>query len=327
MNIEALMRDWLAAQSELARVLRPPKHIVGLSGGKDSTAMALRLIETEPRDYEFICTPTGNELPVMRAHWEKLERMLGKPLMKLTAGGITLTELIEQMQMLPNFRARWCTRILKIEPTIEYMTNLPPGSVLYVGLRADEEERPGIMGEDMNIDFPMRRWGWGESDVWKYLGEREKSRFQTAATALGATVNGSASGTRFGRNYLTPTRKVLRSNGAWGTRFGRRSATPGRRRSTICVASSRRAVCPVVPKQPCVKRARAASVAYERSNHYRVRHLFGLFSALLVASTSWDDVGRACDLHRVMALHVLEFSGQRDRSLSVVREGRSEGIK
>lgn len=148
-----------------------PRHIVGLSGGKDSTAMALRLAETEPRDYEYVCTPTGNELPEMLTHWEKLERMLGKPLIRLS-GGTNLLQLIADMQMLPNFRARWCTRILKIEPTIEFMQSLPPGSVLYVGLRADEEEREGIFGTDIKIDFPMRRWGWGEPEVWRYLGER-----------------------------------------------------------------------------------------------------------------------------------------------------------
>lgn len=76
------------------------------------------------------------------------------------------------MQMLPNFRARWCTRILKIEPTIEFMESLPPGSTLYVGLRADEEERQGIFGEDINIEFPLRSWGWGEAHVWRYLALR-----------------------------------------------------------------------------------------------------------------------------------------------------------
>lgn len=145
------------------------KHVIGLSGGKDSTAMALRLVEQEPRDYEFICTPTGNELPAMVAHWAKLAKLLGKPLKMLRSDGLDLLTLIEQMEMLPNFRARWCTRILKIEPTIEYMQTLPPGSVMYVGLRADEEERAGIYGEDLTIDFPMRRWGWNEATVWSYL--------------------------------------------------------------------------------------------------------------------------------------------------------------
>ncbi len=146
-----------------------PRHIVGLSGGKDSTAMALRLLEVEPGvPYEFVCTPTGNELPEMQAHWRRLEIMLGAPLLKLS-GGKTLLGLIEEFQMLPVFHSRWCTRVLKIEPTIEFMESLPDGSTLYVGLRADEEERRGIYGEDLKIDFPLRRWGWAERDVWAYL--------------------------------------------------------------------------------------------------------------------------------------------------------------
>lgn len=147
-----------------------PKHVVGLSGGKDSTALALWLVENEPRDYEFICNETGNELPEMQAHWARLERMLGQPL-KRVRHSVDLLELCEQMNALPNFRMRWCTRILKIEPTIAYMESLPEGSTLYVGLRADEEPRRGIYGEDMLIRFPLREQGWSEADVWRYLAK------------------------------------------------------------------------------------------------------------------------------------------------------------
>lgn len=146
------------------------KHVVGLSGGKDSTALALWLVENEPREYEFICNRTGNELPEMVEHWAKLERLLGQPIKPVTHTA-DLIELCEQMNMLPNFRMRWCTRILKIEPTIAYMESLPDDSVLYVGLRADEESRPGIYGEDMTIRFPLREQGWSEADVWKYLAK------------------------------------------------------------------------------------------------------------------------------------------------------------
>lgn len=145
-----------------------PKHVVGLSGGKDSTCLALALAELEPREYEYVCTPTGDELPELFAHLDDLERRLGQPIKRLGTGE-TLTQLIERMQMIPNFRARWCTRILKIEPTIAYMASLPPGSTLYVGLRADEEERRGIYGEDMTIRFPLREWGWGLPQVLHYL--------------------------------------------------------------------------------------------------------------------------------------------------------------
>lgn len=147
------------------------KHVVGLSGGKDSTALALRLVEVEPRDYEFICNETGNELPEMRDHWQRLEEMLGKPIVRVRAD-VDLAGAIEQQNMLPNVFSRWCTRILKIEPTIKYMQSLPEGSVLYVGLRADEESRRGLFGEDIAIRFPMREWGWKEADVWAYLEKR-----------------------------------------------------------------------------------------------------------------------------------------------------------
>lgn len=147
-------------------------HVVGLSGGKDSTAMALRLAEMEPRDYTYICNETGDEMPEMLAHWAKLESMLGKAIVKVRSER-DLNDEIEKQGMLPSVFARWCTRILKIEPTIKFMESLPDGSVLYVGLRADEEPRRGIYGEDMLIDFPMRRWGWDESAVWSYLDSRQ----------------------------------------------------------------------------------------------------------------------------------------------------------
>lgn len=43
---------------------------------------------------------------------------------------------------------------------------------LYVGLRADEQERGGLYGEDINVRFPMREWGWGIAEVWTYLAQR-----------------------------------------------------------------------------------------------------------------------------------------------------------
>lgn len=144
------------------------KHVVGLSGGKDSTAMAMWLVENEPREYEFICNETGDELPEMIAHWERLERLLGAPL-KRVRHAESLTELCETQEALPNWRQRWCTRILKIEPTIRYMQSLPDDSVLYVGLRADEEARPGLFDEDIAVRFPLRERGFTEADVYAYL--------------------------------------------------------------------------------------------------------------------------------------------------------------
>lgn len=147
------------------------KHIVGLSGGKDSTALALALRERNPQDYEYICTPTGNELPELFDHLSVLEDLLGKKIKRIGIG-MDLYALIEEQKMIPNFRARFCTRALKVEPTIEYMKEQPRGSVLYVGLRADEEQRVGIYGPYVESRFPLREWGWGKQDVLNYLEER-----------------------------------------------------------------------------------------------------------------------------------------------------------
>src|SRR5437763_6540340 len=106
-------------------------HIVAISGGKDSTAMALRLQEIEPRPYEFCITPTGRELPVMTEHWKRIECLLGKALVKVPAP--TLLEKIKEYQALPNWRMRWCTREVKIEPFMQYVASQKPATVC-VGL-------------------------------------------------------------------------------------------------------------------------------------------------------------------------------------------------
>lgn len=146
------------------------QHVVALSGGKDSTAMALRLAEIEPRDYIYVCTPTGNEAPAMFAHWRRCGELLGKPILPIMRH--SLKGLILSQHALPNHAARWCTRLIKLEPYYEWLAEQKPVTS-YVGLRADEESRPGFIFPDadgVTMDFPMRRWGWTIDDVVAYLG-------------------------------------------------------------------------------------------------------------------------------------------------------------
>ena len=149
-------------------------HIVGLSGGKDSTCMSLALIEKEPRPYTFVYTPTGDELPEMIMHMIRLEKMLGKLIVRLTNG--TLASQIESNRMLPNTHARWCTRLLKLRPFGQFMKENAP-CIAYVGLRSDEEDREGTrpggdsapVGTDSAQDFPFQRWGWTIDHVKAFL--------------------------------------------------------------------------------------------------------------------------------------------------------------
>lgn len=135
-------------------------HVIGLSGGKDSTALAFMLKEREPQtDWTYICTPTGDESPEMIYHWCQLESALGKPIIPIgNPKAPNLDALIELQGMLPSFRARFCTRMLKIEPTIAWCVKNAP-VLMHVGLRADEDEREGIYGGLVQSRFPFREWG------------------------------------------------------------------------------------------------------------------------------------------------------------------------
>lgn len=132
--------------------------------------MALRLSEIEPRSYDYVCTPTGWELPPMQAHWDRLGVILGQPLKYISGQG--MDELVQIQQALPNFRMRWCTRKIKIVPFERFIRASAPCTV-YVGIRADETgDREGVDYEriaGVERRFPMDEWGWTLSDVLSYL--------------------------------------------------------------------------------------------------------------------------------------------------------------
>lgn len=145
-------------------------HIVALSGGKDSTALALALRELEPRNYIYVCTPTQNELPEMLLHWTRLEELLQAPLIRLPAD--SLASLVFKQRALPNWRMRWCTRMIKIEPFESYILDHQPCTI-YVGIRADETDREGVAYEQLSEGiirrYPLVEWNWGVGDVLNFL--------------------------------------------------------------------------------------------------------------------------------------------------------------
>ncbi len=150
-------------------------HIVGLSGGHDSTILSILLAEREPRPYNYICTPTGDELPDMFAHWQALSERFGRRIIPVMEH--SLKSLIDGYRALPNFRDRWCTRRIKIEPyrrfLIEEATRGP--IVSHVGLRADETGRAGGAYDDIDgvtMRFLLRELGMDDAAVLAALAER-----------------------------------------------------------------------------------------------------------------------------------------------------------
>jgi hypothetical protein len=149
------------------------KHIGAISGGKDSVCMAVLLTETYPQiDFTWVCTPTGNEPPEWFAHMRALRERIGPIIPIMYPGG--LAALISQWNALPNWRQRWCTRVLKIEPFAAYLMKNSPAR-FYVGLRADEEQREGGDYQEVpNVEmvFPLRDAGMDKPAVIRFLAER-----------------------------------------------------------------------------------------------------------------------------------------------------------
>ena len=142
--------------------------VVAVSGGKDSTALALRL-SSSGHAFRLLHTATGNELPGVREHILRVATECNAPLIDLAAP--TLAQLIAEQQCLPNWRMRWCTRMIKIEPVAAWLlTQEHP--VLAVGLRADEDGRAGATYAAAEIRYPLREWGWRERDVLDYCDKR-----------------------------------------------------------------------------------------------------------------------------------------------------------
>lgn len=158
------------AKSAVVRDAAGVLHVGAISGGKDSSAMALELRERFPdRPFLWVCTPTGDEPEEMFAHWRNLGERLDSPIYPVSSG-MSLDGLIDHYNALPNWRQRWCTRRLKIEPYGEWMTAQTANGpvVSYVGLRADEPQREGGDYDEIpgvETTFPMRVWGWSLSDV------------------------------------------------------------------------------------------------------------------------------------------------------------------
>ena len=64
---------------------KPVLTLASVSGGKDSTAMLLRLLEEGRQVDEILFCDTGLEFPQMYDHLEKLERYIGRPITRLKA--------------------------------------------------------------------------------------------------------------------------------------------------------------------------------------------------------------------------------------------------
>jgi hypothetical protein len=147
---------------------RRVRHLLGLSGGKDSAALAIYMRDRVPEMEYFFCD-TGHELPEVYEYLNRLEAYLGRRIVRLDNGGRDFDHyLAVYKNFLPSPQARWCTKHLKLEPFEHFAGDDEVYS--YVAIRADED-RGGYHSTKPNITpvFPFKAAGLVKRDVIRLL--------------------------------------------------------------------------------------------------------------------------------------------------------------
>lgn len=171
---------------------KPKYHIASFSGGKDSTAMVLRLIELgEPLDEVMHCDTTA-EFPAMYRHVEKVKKVVEDAGIKFTTlraekdfehyllHHVPATRRKPELEGMvgyswPGPLSRWCTRTLKLDLLNKHIRELRKNYTLvqYIGLAADEKyrlERENNRAPELT--YPLVRWGWDEAQAIAYCKEK-----------------------------------------------------------------------------------------------------------------------------------------------------------
>ena len=150
-------------------------HVLGISGGRDSAALAVYMRQHHPNlDIEYFFTDTGKELPEVYEFLGRLEGFLGKPILRLNPDRDFDFWLREYKNFLPSAQTRWCTRQLKIKPFEDWVRPLvKTGQHVnsYVAIRADEDYREGYVSaqDNLKIHLPFRTAGIDKAGVIEIL--------------------------------------------------------------------------------------------------------------------------------------------------------------
>lgn len=144
------------------------RHVCGISGGKDSSALAIYMRDRVPAMEYFFCD-TGAELPETYEYLAQLEAVLGKPITRINADRGFDHWFEVYRGALPSPQMRWCTRNMKIKPLEAWIGEEP--AISYVGIRADENNRKGYISTKPNITarFPFVEDGVDHDGVLRIL--------------------------------------------------------------------------------------------------------------------------------------------------------------
>lgn len=151
------------------------KHVLGISGGKDSAALAVYMRDNYPElDIDYFFTDTGKELPEVYEYLSKLEGYLGKPVLRINPNRDFDFWLMQHNNYLPSSQARWCTIKMKLKPFEDWVKPyLDDGYTVYsyVAIRSDEEYREGYKSKNENliVKLPFKDDGIDKKSVINIL--------------------------------------------------------------------------------------------------------------------------------------------------------------
>ncbi|ADE13304.1 phosphoadenosine phosphosulfate reductase [Nitrosococcus halophilus Nc 4] len=151
------------------------KHVLGLSGGRDSAALAVYMRQNFPEfEIDYFFTDTGKELPEVYEFLGRLEGFLGKPIRQLNPDRDFDFWLKQYNSFLPSPQARWCTRQLKLRPFEQWIRPLLESGIKvysYVAIRSDEEYREGYTSRHKNLKvrLPFKEAGIDKAGVLEIL--------------------------------------------------------------------------------------------------------------------------------------------------------------
>lgn len=180
------------------------RHVMGISGGKDSAALAIYLQgKTSDWEYfsdialsvgheeeakriaalqmapkiEYFFTDTGKELPEVYSYLLILEKYLGKPIVRLTPFNSDADNNVapfdhflkaEHGGLLPSRQQRWCTFKMKLKPMENFVGT--DKAINYVGIRADETVRARLSSrKNITAAYPFVQDGLVRDDIYKLL--------------------------------------------------------------------------------------------------------------------------------------------------------------
>ncbi len=151
------------------------KHVLGLSGGRDSAALAVYMRQYHPElEIEYFFTDTGKELPEVYEYLGRLEGLLGRPILRLNPDRDFDFWLKQYNGFLPSPQTRWCTRQLKLRPFehwVRPMLNDGATVYSYVAIRSDESYREGYASkhENLIVQLPFKEAGIDKAGVLEIL--------------------------------------------------------------------------------------------------------------------------------------------------------------